>query len=70
MMIMNDLPIHRTCVRVNSADDDDGEESRDEVDHDLPKKNPFIRVSFLKFLYFSVEKKSISNVFTTSYIHI
>ncbi|XP_013137837.1 PREDICTED: rhophilin-2 [Papilio polytes] len=31
--------IHKTCVRVNSAED----ESRDEVDHDLPKKNPFIR---------------------------
>ncbi|CAH2097351.1 unnamed protein product [Euphydryas editha] len=30
---------HKTCVRVNSADD----ESRDEVDHDLPKKNPFVR---------------------------
>ncbi|CAG4983207.1 unnamed protein product [Parnassius apollo] len=34
--------LHKTCVRVNSADD---EESRDEVDHDLPKKNPFIRGS-------------------------
>ncbi|XP_028174620.1 rhophilin-2 isoform X1 [Ostrinia furnacalis] len=34
--------IHKTCVRVNSADDD---ESRDEVDHDLPKKNPFVRGS-------------------------
>lgn len=32
---------HKTCVRVNSADD----ESRDEVDHDLPKKNPFVRGS-------------------------
>ncbi|XP_063542309.1 rhophilin-2-B isoform X1 [Cydia strobilella] len=38
---MGDLTMHRTCVRVNSADD----ESRDEVDHDLPKKNPFIRGS-------------------------
>jgi hypothetical protein len=36
--------VHKTCVRVNSADD---EESRDEVDHDLPKKNPFVRVSLL-----------------------
>ena len=34
--------IHKTCVRVNSAEDD---ESRDEVDHELPKKNPFVRVS-------------------------
>ncbi|RVE46675.1 hypothetical protein evm_008687 [Chilo suppressalis] len=34
--------IHKTCVRVNSADD---EESRDEVDYDLPKKNPFVRGS-------------------------
>lgn len=34
--------IHKTCVRVNSADDD---ESRDEVDHELPKKNPFVRGS-------------------------
>ncbi|XP_050355841.1 rhophilin-2-A isoform X1 [Nymphalis io] len=32
---------HKTCVRVNSADD----ESRDEVDHELPKKNPFVRGS-------------------------
>ncbi|XP_026728593.1 rhophilin-2 isoform X1 [Trichoplusia ni] len=35
--------IHKTCVRVNSAEDED--ESRDEVDHDLPKKNPFVRGS-------------------------
>ncbi|KPJ03046.1 hypothetical protein RR46_06204 [Papilio xuthus] len=35
-----DEQIHKTCVRVNSAEE---EESRDEVDHDLPKKNPFIR---------------------------
>ncbi|KAJ8710391.1 hypothetical protein PYW07_009757 [Mythimna separata] len=34
--------IHKTCVRVNSAEDD---ESRDEVDHELPKKNPFVRGS-------------------------
>ncbi|XP_068624993.1 rhophilin-2 [Battus philenor] len=34
--------VHKTCVRVNSADDD---ESRDEVDNALPKKNPFIRGS-------------------------
>ncbi|CAK1543664.1 unnamed protein product [Leptosia nina] len=38
---MGEPGIHKTCVRVNSAD----EESRDEVDHDLPKKNPFIRGS-------------------------
>ncbi|XP_039765189.1 rhophilin-2-A [Pararge aegeria] len=35
--------LHKTCVRVNSADDDD--ETRDEVDHELPKKNPFVRGS-------------------------
>ncbi|XP_047505600.1 rhophilin-2 isoform X1 [Pieris napi] len=40
-MSMGEPTIHKTCVRVNSAD----EESRDEVDHDLPKKNPFIRGS-------------------------
>ncbi|XP_060807130.1 rhophilin-2-B [Amyelois transitella] len=34
--------IHKTCVRVNSPED---EESRDEVDAELPKKNPFIRGS-------------------------
>ncbi|XP_075985201.1 GTP-Rho-binding protein rhophilin isoform X2 [Anticarsia gemmatalis] len=34
--------IHKTCVRVNSGEDD---ESRDEVDHELPKKNPFVRGS-------------------------
>lgn len=34
--------IHKTCVRVNSADD---EEAKDEVDHELPKKNPFVRGS-------------------------
>ncbi|XP_045540551.1 rhophilin-2 [Papilio machaon] len=39
---MDEVQIHKTCVRVNSAED---EESRDEVDHDLPKKNPFIRGS-------------------------
>ncbi|CAH2056898.1 unnamed protein product, partial [Iphiclides podalirius] len=33
--------MHKTCVRVSSGDD----ESRVEVDHDLPKKNPFIRGS-------------------------
>ncbi|CAH2208920.1 jg22107 [Pararge aegeria aegeria] len=35
--------LHKTCVRVNSADDDD--ETRDEVDHELPKKNPFVRIA-------------------------
>ncbi|XP_030026224.2 rhophilin-2 isoform X1 [Manduca sexta] len=39
---MGDLQVHKTCVRVNSADD---EESRDEVDAELPKKNPFVRGS-------------------------
>ncbi|XP_048000943.1 rhophilin-2-B isoform X4 [Leguminivora glycinivorella] len=38
---LTNLTMHRTCVRVSSADD----ESRDEVDHDLPKKNPFIRAT-------------------------
>ncbi|XP_049879883.1 rhophilin-2-B [Pectinophora gossypiella] len=34
--------MHKTCVRVNSADDD---EERDIIEDDLPKKNPFIRGS-------------------------
>ncbi|KAM3956628.1 GTP-Rho-binding protein rhophilin [Aphomia sociella] len=33
--------IHKTCVKVNSAED----EERDEVDHELPKRNPFVRGS-------------------------
>lgn len=48
--------IHKTCVRVNSAEDD---ESRDEVNNELPKKNPFVRVSVLTF------SKNKSNVFLT-----
>ncbi|KAG7300620.1 hypothetical protein JYU34_014913 [Plutella xylostella] len=40
---MDEGKIHKTCVVVNSCDDD--EESRDEVDHDLPKNNPFKRGS-------------------------
>lgn len=37
--------MHKTCVRVNS------EEGQDEVDRveQLPKKNPFVRVSMLSF---------------------
>lgn len=46
-MSMGEPTIHKTCVRVNSAD----EESRDEVDRELPKKNPFIRVSVLFNLF-------------------
>lgn len=42
---MGDQSIHKTCVRVSSASD----EERDVVDHELPKKNPFIRVSALCF---------------------
>lgn len=34
--------LHKTCVRVGSADE---EEARDEVDGVLPKKNPFVRGS-------------------------
>ncbi|GBP40705.1 hypothetical protein EVAR_36441_1 [Eumeta japonica] len=32
--------IHRTCVRVSSAED----EARDKLDGDLPTKNPFVRL--------------------------
>lgn len=48
--------IHKTCVRVNSAEDDD--ESRDEVDHELPKKNPFVRVS--NTLFMALRKVSLN----------
>ncbi|XP_053617928.1 rhophilin-2 isoform X3 [Plodia interpunctella] len=42
MPTMGEPQIHKTLVRVNSPEDD---ESRDEVEAELPKKNPFVRGS-------------------------